>query len=114
MEHQRGDRSHPDKFPEARGMAEPGGEGATAQWFDVTVFPKEGPLSARRILLEKEERRKNYAGGSHETEGSGSRVHLRLLRALGNPPDVSSTMLLATSKSRRRPRPLLKRSLPGR
>lgn len=46
--------------------------------------------------------------------GAGSRVHLRLLRALGYPSDVSSAMLLATTESRRRPRSLLKRSLPGR
>lgn len=46
--------------------------------------------------------------------GAGGRVHLRLLRALGDPSDVSSAMLLATTESRRRPRSLPKRSLPGR
>lgn len=48
------------------------------------------------------------------TAGPGCRVHLWLLRALGDPPDVSSPMLLATAESGRRARSLLKRSLPGR
>lgn len=55
-----------------------------------------------------------YRERSCSGTGAGSRVHLRLLRALGDPSDVSSAMLLAATESRRRPRSLLKRSLPGR
>lgn len=46
--------------------------------------------------------------------GTGSRVHLRLLRALGDPPDVSSPVLLATAESGRCSRPLSERPLSGR
>lgn len=46
--------------------------------------------------------------------GPGSRVHLRLLRALGYPSDVSSPVLLATTESGRCSRSLSERSLSGR
>lgn len=65
-----GNRSHPDQFPKARGMAKSGGEGTAPKWFDVTVLEKESPLPARRLLLEETKRRQNYTGGSHEAEGS--------------------------------------------
>lgn len=51
-------------------MAESGGEGTTAKWFDVAVLEKESAIPARRLLLEEEKRRKDYTGGSHETEGN--------------------------------------------
>lgn len=46
--------------------------------------------------------------------GSGCRVHLRLLRALGDPSNVSSPMLLATAESGCGSRPLSERPLSGR
>lgn len=114
MEHQRGNRRHPDQFSETRRMAKSGGKSTTTKWFDVTVLEKESTLPTRWLLLEEEKGRKDYTGGSHETEGPGSRVHLRLLRALGYPSDVSSPVLLATAESRRCSRPLSERSLSGR
>lgn len=41
-------------------------------------------------------------------------MHLRLLRALGDPADVSSPVLLATAEPGRGSRPLSERSLSGR
>ena len=43
--------------------------------------------------------------------GAGRRMHLRLLRPLGDTPNVSSSMLLASTESRCSARPLLERSL---
>lgn len=64
-----GNCRHPDQFPEAHRMAKSGGESTTTKWFDVTVLEKESTLPARWLLLEEEKRRKNYTGGSYETEG---------------------------------------------
>lgn len=50
-------------------MAKSGGKSTATKWFDVTVLEKESTLSARWLLLEEEKRRKNYTGGSYETEG---------------------------------------------
>lgn len=50
-------------------MAKSGGKSATTKWFDVTVLEKESTLPTRWLLLEEEKGRKDYTGGSHETEG---------------------------------------------
>lgn len=65
-----GNRRHPNQFSETRRMAKSGGKSTTTKWFDVTVLEKESTLPARRLLLEEEKRRKDYTGGSHETEGN--------------------------------------------
>lgn len=114
MEHQRGNRRYFNQFSEARRMAKSGGKSTTTKWFDVTVLEEESTLPTGRLLLEKEKRWEDYTGRSYETEGPGSRVHLRLLRALGDPSDVSSPVLLATAESGCCSRPLLERSLSGR
>lgn len=65
-----GNRRHPNQFSETRRMAKSGGKSTTTKWFDATILEKESTLPARRLLLEEEKRRKDYTGGSHETEGN--------------------------------------------
>lgn len=50
-------------------MAKSRGEGTATKWFHVTVLEEKSTLPARWLLLEKEKRRKNHKGGSHEAEG---------------------------------------------
>lgn len=64
-----GNRRHPNQFSEARRMAKSGGKSTTTKWFNVTVLEEESTLPAGRLLLEEKKRRKDYTGGSHETEG---------------------------------------------
>lgn len=80
-------------------MAKQGGQDQTEERLDAALLAKEGPLPAGRLLLEETQRRQNDERGSHEAQGPGHRVYLRLLRAFGHPANVPPALLLATAKS---------------
>lgn len=61
------------------------------------LLPKTGQVPSGWLLLEKEERRKDNSRGSHEIESSGDRMYLWMLRSFGNPPHISSSLLLVVA-----------------
>ncbi|VEN53159.1 unnamed protein product [Callosobruchus maculatus] len=70
------------------------------EWFYAIIQQEESKVSQGRLLLEEEERWKDYTRRSYEVKSARDRVHLWLLRPLCHPANVPPTMLLAaTGKS---------------
>ncbi|KAA0707489.1 Calmodulin-binding transcription activator 1 [Triplophysa tibetana] len=55
-----------------KGLIERDSISEAAEWVYDTLQQEEGEIQERWLLLEKEKRRQNHAGGSHEAESAGS------------------------------------------
>lgn len=92
-------------------MAVERGQNTAQKRLNAALQPQEGPLSTRWLLLEEEERWKDYKRRSYEVKSSGDGVYLRMLRPLSDSANLPSTLLLAASEPGHRAGPLLERAV---